>query len=577
LFQSIAEALPHIVWTATAEGDLDYANGRWFEYTGMTADETEIFGWEAVLHADDLGSAVAAWENSKQNGVRFESEHRLKRASDGLYRWHAARAVPFHDATGALTQWYGSHVDIHDQKSAIAYAERLASQSRLHEQEMSARKRAEAALRASSELFRQIEEHAPIGLALVSLEGMFMRVNPAMSALTGYTKDELLALGYAELMHPDDVHLIRSYVARTRESTGTNAGIETRLMHKDGYALWSSLTFSLVRDDAREDLYFIAQVQDVTPRKVAEAAKIAQEAALFAADVKSRFLATMSHELRTPMNGIIGLTELLSLTELSDAQREYVEIVLESGASLLRVLDDILDFSKADAGKLRLEIIDFDLPGQIRSLGALFAPRAKTKGIQLSMHVDPAVPAMVKGDPGRIRQILMNLIGNALKFTPADGSVKIFVATDASEATATTVRFTVIDSGPGIAPEVRDRLFVPFSQLDDSTTRKYGGTGLGLAICKQLVDLMGGEIGISSEPPSGSAFWFTLPLKCGVAIEPNIIQTPTYTGPDRRAQVRPRSEKLLLAEDNEVNALLASTWCSWIAKCRSCTASKRPG
>ena len=237
----------------------------------------------------------------------------------------------------------------------------------------------------------------------------------------------------------------------------------------------------------------------------------AKEAAETADRAKSAFLANMSHEVRTPMNGVIGMANLLLTSALTPEQRDLVETLCQSSETLLRIINDILDFSKIEAGRLALEVIDFDLTEHLELALDLNADLAARKGLELVMQIDPTLPRLVRGDPVRLRQVILNLLGNAIKFTQ-HGEVVVTVSPAAASAEGVGVRFDISDSGIGIPEAVQKSLFQPFVQADSSTTRKYGGTGLGLAICKRLTELMNGEIGVKSVPGQGSSFWFTLEL-----------------------------------------------------------------
>ena len=387
---------------------------------------------------------------------------------------------------------------------------------------------------------------------VIDSANQFEYVNARWTDYTGLTLEESRHCGPQGIYDADLWPVVNS---KRNATPAVEYDCEVRLRRHDGAFRWHQVRSVPFRNAVGDTGRWLVTAIDIEERKSAEELMAdVHKAALAATEAKSRFLATMSHEIRTPMNAVIGMTELLLLTQLNDEQREYIEIVHDSGQSLLRVLNDILDYSKIEAGKLELETVHFDLAGQIESVVELLRAQYQIKGVRLTTSIAKSVPSVVVGDPGRLRQILMNLAGNALKFTTAGGSVHMDVAASAARGDAVPLRFTVKDTGIGIPPEIVGRLFQPFSQGDESTTRKYGGTGLGLSICAQLVALMDGTIGVRSTPGQGSAFWFEIPLR---AAKNSPKAHERKRGAARSKPVVMRSEKILLVEDNEINTLLA--------------------
>jgi two-component system sensor histidine kinase/response regulator len=368
----------------------------------------------------------------------------------------------------------------------------------------------------------------------------------------GYTPDQILAdPNFLLLVHPDDRGRLRdAFLAAMRDA---GADLEFRLRHQAGDHRWVHATLHSEPAESGALPAMLAYLTDVTERKAMEADLVAaRRAAVEAARIKSEFLANMSHEIRTPLNGVIGMTGLLLDTGLSLEQREYAETARTSGEALLTVINDILDFSKIEAGKMQIETLDFELRTVVEEGADLLADQAHSKGLELATMIDLDVPLDVSGDPGRLRQILLNLVSNAVKFTSA-GEVVVRAHLDLRDPEPDMVRFEVTDTGIGLSAEDQAQLFQSFSQVDASTSRKFGGTGLGLAICRQLVELMGGQIGVESQTGQGSTFWFTLPLPAASPAPRLVRHHPELKG-----------MRVLAVDDNDTNrTILKQTLRGW--------------
>ena len=653
-FRSFARLAPVGICRTDSKGRSLYVNERWCEITGRSAADALGDNWGSSIYPGDRRMVWEAWTVLRRGKGEMTLEYRFVH-QDGRIVWVAGSAIPLHDESGQITGFLGTVTDITGAKAA------------------------KAAMEESEERFRQAFEFAGIGMAIVGLDGRWLRVNQAICDIVGYTADALMKKTFQDITHPDDLagdlHMVQELVSGARRSYQ----MEKRYIHRDGHVVWIRLTASLVRNTAGAPVNFVSQIEDITVRKELEKAlkeseeltrlfaehapasvamfdremrylvvsakwisdyqltdrpvigrshyevfpdiperwkqlhraslkgevlvseadlferadgtslwlryelrpwfegdgKIggivmftqditqqkvmeqnlaqARDQALEASRLKSAFLANMSHEIRTPMNGIIGMSDLLMDTKLDARQQRMGQVIQTSAENLLAIINDILDFSKIEAGKLRIEPVPMELRTLVDDTITLITPKTTEKNLRLTCEFDPRLDGPLLGDSGRIRQVLLNLAGNAIKFT-AQGEVAIRARCVEDRDDTRVLRFEISDTGIGISPAVQGQLFQSFVQGDDSTTRRFGGTGLGLAISRQLIELMGGEIGLTSEEGRGSTFWFQLTLSKILDKAPSA--TPPFNG--SRPPLSPALGRLsiLVAEDNQTNQLV---------------------
>jgi PAS domain S-box-containing protein len=505
-FEYIANFMPVMVWTTTPDGMHDWFSQRWYDYTGLTVQESLGEGWKLPFHPDDMLSTAPAWFHCLKTGDEYNTEYRCQR-HDGEWRWMLGRAVPFHDDDGHIVKWFGTCTDIHDLVLARQEARQTRAQLlRVIEHAKvtlwSVNRNSELILLEGDMKWRGGEHmgNTAIGRNILELFGdpksdMDRWRRPIQEILQGRTHDEI----------------VEKYVQEERY-------YRTRLV-----PLWSTSRVGGIEGDAFID-GVIGVSMDITELREREEQLKEQEeansrllanavAAKEASRMKSQFLANMSHEIRTPIAGVIGMSDLLLDTKLDEEQKDCAENIQRSANGLLTVINDILDFSKVESGRLDVEEVQFSLSVVLRDVNKMMSFAAQRKNIAYESHIQPEVERdlRVMGDPGRLRQILTNVLTNSIKFT-SEGSVQLAVSITNETKDSVTVHFVVNDTGIGIEEEVRKRLFQPFSQADSSTARRFGGTGLGLTISKNLVQLMQGDIELQSNLGQGTTATFWIPF-----------------------------------------------------------------
>lgn len=518
--RAIRDTLCHLLWQTFPDGTSVYANRRWVQYTGVEPDPRST-QWllEPFLHPEDKQRTQSLWERSLKTQEPFETECRL-RSQEGRYRWFLTRAEVSRDLEQQVTHWVGTCTDIQDH---------------------------------TTDHFRSLTEELPQIVWTSDEGGSVTFFNRQWYRYTGLPPGSLDAPGWSSVVHPDDLPLVIKEAQRMRCEDG-NFQAEYRLRRFDGQYRWHLGRSITLRNREGGTLHRLGTATDIDDQKrmAEERAQLLarEQMAQEASQLKSQFLANMSHEIRTPMNGVIGMVDLMLGTPLTAEQKEYAEAISHSAGALLAVINDILDHSKVEQGKLHMENLAFHLRETVREVEKILKPQVLRKGLHIEIDICSDLPDFVRGDPGRLRQVLLNLLGNAVKFTPC-GKLCLRVVPKASRTPSDEVLFEIIDTGVGLHSQNFERIFLPFVQADCSATRQYGGTGLGLSISKRLVELMHGQIGVRSEVGKGSTFWFTLPLPRAEEERLSVRKTESH----------PLAEKsplrILVAEDNEVNQMVA--------------------
>jgi len=511
-------------------------NAAFCAMTGYSREELQQKDFASITHPDDRRpnlTVKAAIESGRVQTAVFEKRYIRKNGS---------------------TVWVRVNVTVLRDKDASAPVHFVTLA-----EDISQSKIAAEALEHSEMRFRALIENALDVIALIRADGTLLYLSPSIARVTGYEPEELVGRNAFEFIHPDDAPLVQERIGLLMGDEQRPTGVEFRFKNKDSQ--WRTIEgFGRNLNSVSAVQSIVVNCRDITERieaqrRIAAANRELEEAlsaAREATEMKSRFLANMSHEIRTPMNGILGMSELLLDTKLDSEQQEYAAGVHKSTTSLLTIINDILDISKIEAGKLSLENIPFRLKEAVDDVTGLIAPLAVEKGIAYETTFASGTECAVSGDPVRFRQVLINLAGNAVKFT-ASGRVRLTIAAEPDNKSHVNVSCIVEDTGIGMTADELEHVFESFRQGDDSTTRKYGGTGLGLSISRELARLMHGEIEFESKPYKGTKVTFTAALGKPAFSS----RVPIDEDGERLFDTEPVLGRILVAEDNEINARIA--------------------
>lgn len=506
-YRTLAQAVPHIVWTARPDGAVDYFNQRWFEYTGRTMEQASG-SWLGTLHADDLARTRTCWENAMRSGEMFQVECRLRRASDGAFRWHLCRAVPERSPSGQILSWVGTFTDIEDQKRAQAI---------------------------QAEFKGTLDAEPDAVIIFEPNDWRILYVNRGATVLLGYTAHELLQMAPADFMVGCDNAGFRTVLAPLLEGAQPHILMETKFRRKGPRAVAIDVSVQLIRIDADR---IVSIARDITERKRTQAEReLLYREAVDAIRARDDFLSVASHELRTPLSTLQLQIQMLlqpprrsPQTVLSREQmKPKLEMAFKQIERLTRLIEELMDVSRITAGRLRLQREHTDLGAVVRDVVARLGEEASRT--HSSVEVSAVTPVVGLWDPIRVEQVVTNLLTNAFKF---GGGKPIEITVEERDSTG---RLVVADHGIGIPPEAAERIFRRYEQV--ASSRSAGGLGLGLYIARQIIEAHGGTIRVDSQPGAGSTFTVDLPKAASVSEERTAPREER--GPDTELKLRTNS------------------------------------
>jgi PAS domain S-box-containing protein len=570
-YHALVKATSQIVWTMSPDGAPTGAEDEWIAFTGQTGADVR----SESLHPDDRPIAAAKWAEAMRTGVAYEIETRV-RGRDGAYCWMLARVVPVRNDDGSILEWIGACTDISERKRAEGEIRNLHEglERRVRERTVALAQAAGTVAETRAKFQAVLDAASEVSIVATDTQGTITVFNTGAERMLQYRAEEVTGIRTLDMIHLESEWLDRSVVL-TQEMGRPVRGFdvfaepvrlrnfdqrEWTYVRKDGSRLDVRVSVTAVRNPDGSLQGFLAVATDIAAakflenelrvnnEKLAEQTRRAEEANL----AKSNFLAAMSHEIRTPMNAILGMSDMLAESQLDAEQLQYVEVFRRAGANLLILINDILDLSKIEAGHLELEHVDFDLEEVVDHAVELTGVKTRAKGIGLMTHLSPGLATALAGDPARLRQVLINLLGNAVKFTEA-GEVLLTVQNRESGKSG-EIEFTISDTGIGIPPDQLETIFENFTQADSSITRKYGGTGLGLEISRRLVERMGGSLTVTSGAQGGSTFRFNARFQPGSRSERKApLELADFYG-----------RRILVIDDNATNRfILGETLNAW--------------